>query len=295
MNSSSIKRTVKKALRSLLLVEQRYWKKQFKNDPRIGEYYDELLCYQGVSMSKVLLKYLRRFNRSIKTCVFIGDSANYYNFYSRKALFDKVFTFDIKDAERIPGIYFLDPYWEDQSEVSKGIVYDLSSIGSDHDGRYEFISKVYPQLENTGLKTFIRVVSKKPNIKGLSEEKKKVVLSEWEMKIKSPFVSENAVPFDEFHRIIRASNCILEIERERQSGITIRSMSAIANGRKVITTNEFLKERPFFNPRQITIIDRNNPILDIEWIKERLNFSVPDYLMNLRLDNWVKNLLLEDK
>ena len=292
VSSSSIKRLVKRILRGLLLVEKSYWEKELKSNPKIDEYYDELLCYQGVSMSRFLLKRLKQHNPRIKTCVFIGDSSNYYNFYSRKYLFDRIFTFDVMDAETIEGVSQLDPYWEENSDDIQSIEYDLSSIGSDHDGRFEFTSKIYPQIEAAGLKAFIRVVSFKPKVDGLSDDAKALLLKEWEYRTTFPFVTKDAVPFDEFHRIIQASNCVLEIERENQSGITIRSMSAIARGKKIISTNHHLKDRPYYNPQQIQIIDRNKPVLDIEWIRQRVVFERPESIEKVRLDKWVNYLLI---
>lgn len=294
VSSSPIKRFVKRILRVFLLVEKRYWDKELKQDPKIDERYDQLLCYQGVSMSRVLLRRLQRHNPSIKTCVYIGDSSNYYNFYSRKALFDKIYTFDTKDADNIEGVEQLDPYWEENTNANQSIEYDLSAIGSDHDGRFEFTSKIYPQIKAAGLKTFIRVVSLKPKVDGLNKEKRSLILKEWEIRTGYPFVTKEAVPFDEFHRIIQASNCVLEIERENQAGITIRSLSAIARGKKVITTNYHLKDRPYYNPQQIQIIDRNNPVLDIDWIRQRVVFERPESIEKVRLDKWVKNLLIVD-
>lgn len=293
-SSPRFNRFVKRLLRFILRIEKRYWENEFKKDSLIGQYYDELLCYQGVSMSSTLLNYLRRINPRIKCCAYIADSANYYDFYYRKKLFDKMYTFDIKDAERIKGIHFLDAYWELDDQHSDEIIYDISSIGSDHDGRYEFTRKVYSQLVEQKVSYFIRVVSPKPNVENLSQDEKTARLSTWKDKMKYPFMSQEPVPFEDFHRIINSSNCILEIEREKQSGVTIRTISAIAKGKKVITTNEYIKGRPFYNPNQVKIVDRHNPVLDVNWIKERSSFPLPESFVQLRIDYWVKNLLIED-
>lgn len=41
---------------------------------------------------------------------------------------------------------------------------------------------------------------------------------------------------------------------------------------KVITTNKDIVKMPFYNSAQIKIVDRDNPILDVDFVKRRKVF-----------------------
>jgi len=93
-------------------------------------------------------------------------------------------------------------------------------------------------------------------------------------------------------QIIKESDCVLDTDRESQSGTTPRLIWALAMGKKVVTTNKNIVKFDFYSPQQILVIDRNNPIVPIEFISTPLpeDFKAPN-IDNLRIDNWVKRLI----
>lgn len=288
----------KRIIRYFLQSEKRYWDKQFLLNPVLKSFYDILVCQPGYSFCPYLLKQLRLYNPNIKSCVMIHDSSNYYNYYHYKDYYNRVYTFDYEDAKRISGVSVLGAYWV--PTVKQDTVYDIVFVGSDHDDRYEIISKVYPQLENKGINSFIRVVSLKPVIRQTKRyslidyfcrKKQSELIGEWQEKIKKPYVTENPIAFEAVTGLINKSNCILETEREGQSGITLRDMWALASGKKILTTNTYLKNVPFYNAEQIMFIDRENPSIDLSFIKERKDFPLSSHILAQRIDNWVKRLL----
>ena len=113
----------------------------------------------------------------------------------------------------------------------------------------------------------------------------------WTQKMEQPFVTDKPIPVEQVNEIISSSKCILEIDREGQCGITLRDMWALASCKKIITTNYFLKKLPFYNAKQITFIDRKNPVIDIDFIKNDVTFEISDYIVSQRVDNWVSRLL----
>ena len=106
------------------------------------------------------------------------------------------------------------------------------------------------------------------------------------------FIIKETIPVDIVNRIILESNCILDTDRECQTGTTPRVIWALALGKKIVSTNLNLKNMPFYNEEQIVFIDRNNPILDIDFVKSRKEvFTINDYILNLRIDNWINNFI----
>lgn len=295
---------IRKFLWIISMAEKRYWKRALKEHPELDGYYDVLLCMPGFSFCKYLLDILRKNNPDIKSCALINDSSNYYNHYKNKSLYDKIYTFDYHDANKIEGVKVLDAYWESLPPKTNN-KYQVALIGSDHDDRLDIIKKIYPQLVDNNISYYIRVVSKKPAmsesfIRKIIEVLKIKLLHHpnqvnvWEDKMKLPFVTDKAIPVEDVREIINSSECILETDREGQSGLTLRDMWALASGKKIITTNLFLKELPYFNEKQIKFIDRKNPIIDIDFIKKSQEFPMCDAIKDQRIDHWVRRLLLFD-
>jgi hypothetical protein len=280
--------------------QEKYWKGMLKEHPEINRFYDVLVCQPGLSFCPYLLHILKNNNPNIKSCVMVHDSASYYDFYFYKNLYDRVYTFDYKDALEIEGVRMLGAYWVPTEK--KTVKYDVVLIGSDHDDRFEIVNKVYPQLKAAGINSFIRIVSLKPEKKYSRYVRFRLFLSSllhntpskmeiWSQKMKQPFVTDKPIPVDQVNEIISSSKCILETDREGQSGVTLRDMWALASGKKIITTNHFLRGLPFYNAQQITFIDRNNPIIDIDFIKRDESFEINEQIISQRIDNWVARLL----
>lgn len=61
--------------------------------------------------------------------------------------------------------------------------------------------------------------------------------------------------------------------------------------KKIISTNRNFLNAPFYNSEQIRIIDRDNPILDIDFIKNDKQFDMHPYFEMLRIDNWCKEII----
>ena len=84
---------------------------------------------------------------------------------------------------------------------------------------------------------------------------------------------------------------MLDTDRDTQSGTTPRVIWALGVGKKIITTNRNLLRASFDSPEQISIIDRESPVIDIDFIKDNRTFSIHPEIEKLRLDKWVKNFI----
>ena len=92
-------------------------------------------------------------------------------------------------------------------------------------------------------------------------------------------------------KIIEASDCVLDTDMQVQAGPTPRLIWALAQGKKVITTNSNIINMPFYDPNRILVIDRKNPIIDIDFLKNNAPYKHIDSLFKLRIDNWIKELI----
>ena len=82
----------------------------------------------------------------------------------------------------------------------------------------------------------------------------------------------------------------MDINHPLQYGLTSRCIEALGANRKLITTNENIKDYDFFNESNIRIIDRKNPIINAD-------FFISDYIKPKKeiyekysLKNWLINI-----
>ena len=276
---NKIKKFLYLCLQKTLKTGTSYWRNKFNELDELNTYYDVFFCIQGLSFSKILINHLRTYNPNIKTSLYIWDSNKYYNFFRNISYFDNVYTFDLEDSKISHKVNFLPFYWIPSLNEYK-IKYDLSFIGTDHDNRLSLIEKMKQQIIDNKLSYYIKVVkSQKHDNSELNQ-------------IKSEFIINRPIDLNDSNKIMQESNCILDIDRPIQSGTTPRFIWAMALGKKIITTNEFIKNMPFYDKNQILIINRDNPVLDIEFIKDRKNkYIINDYVNSLRIDKWISNFI----
>lgn len=106
-----------------------------------------------------------------------------------------------------------------------------------------------------------------------------------------PFVTNKMYSSEEYNKIILQSKAVLDTDNPTQFGTTPRLIWALAANKHIYTTNTFVANFPFFNSDYIHIISRENPILDVTLLDKKLSTSPRDSILNLRIDNWVKNFI----
>lgn len=78
---------------------------------------------------------------------------------------------------------------------------------------------------------------------------------------------------------------------ESQTDTTPRLIWALAMNKKIITTNQYIKYMPFYDPDNIFIIDRNNPRIDLNFLKSQPKETIHPLIKTLRIDYWKKQIL----
>ncbi|WP_418983753.1 hypothetical protein [Alistipes sp.] len=255
---------------------QRYWEQQFLHNAALNSHFDLLLCINGVSFHPCLLRHLKRINSSLKSVLYLWDNSSFYDYYHNARWFDRTLTYDLEDSQRYHAD-LLPFYWMPVICQTNVIKYDMSIVGSNHDNRLAICRKVKEQIVNlTGLREPPPVIYFHIVDSLLPED---------------DIISHRKMTLEEVQRITALSRCILDTDRETQTGTTPRLVWALAMGKKVVTTNQNIARMPFYNSRQIQIIDRKNPVIDLRFILEDCLYPLDQSLLRLRIDNWVKNLI----
>jgi len=191
-------------------------------------------------------------------------------------IFDKVFTFDKKDAHDY-NLLFLSNYIHLNKKVAKNKpqhkVLSITSI----DDRYPTINNIIGHLDHNKIShETIFFGKRRPH-----KLKKSVTFTK--EKLSQSQIQEKA----------ENSEIILDVLRENQNGLSFRIFDALALDKKIITTNDSVIEYDFYNPNNIFVIDKNK----IEIPKDFFNTEyqkIPNTIYEkYTLNSWIKNILKE--
>lgn len=280
------------------------WAKRITEDVELSKPFDYLFCVNGVSFCDYLYRHLVSKNPRIKCTLYTWDSNRYYHFYKNHYYFDTVYTFDPVDAKKF-NVGFLPIYWKRDQSVTTDYKYKVFFIGSYHSDRFEVIGKFVKQLDELNVPYYVKlfVPDNLPKYASL----KNILLKLFRtgsyfqtqykilnMKDRPAFITTSSVSNEEFNKLLQQSEIIFDTEQPLQTGLTGRMMMALGNGKKIITTNTSVKETSLYSPDYICIVDRNNPVINQEFIWSKFDSKeISSDIQKARLDNWVKTLIKE--
>ncbi|TAA11502.1 hypothetical protein [Streptococcus parasuis] len=253
--------------------------------------FDYILVIRGEYTPKDSLERMRSYFPTAKMVLYMWDSLVNNKFIRAKwEYYDKVYTFDRIDyLNHKESIDFLPLfYYEDYLPKDTGITeykYDMSFIGTGHEDRVKIVKALTHQLEN-----------KQRNVFSYFFIPHKLVY--YLNKIKNPHfkyvrmedVEFKQLPFEKLYEIYSQSKCVVDIESSKQNGLTMRTIEMIGLEKKLITTNKDIVHYDFFNPDNIMILDRKDPVIDLEFIdkpyipldeKIRTKYSLHDWILNV--------------
>lgn len=282
--------------------EEKHWKTLFESHSLYHKRYDVCLCINACSIGKFFIKNIRANNPGIKLVLYLWDNLQFFDFKRNFKYFDKVYTFDYDDSLNNREVKFLPLYWF-PVDTPESPIYDISLIGSHHDDRLRIAEKIAKQLDKNGINYFFKVVCAS-NAKWspalvkayLRAKIKGDILSMRDIKIlvgkeTHPLICHNHYSIEDMNRIISLSKCVLDTDRPTQSGLTIRFMWALGQGKKIITTNSSIKQMPFYDKDRILVIDRDNPIINIDFINKEIKKETHEFVLKSRIDNFIRELI----
>lgn len=264
-----------------------------------GKKFDIFLCIENMSFKKRFISYLKSNNPEIKTYLFLWDTfeTQQYRFRDYLPLFDYKLSFDRGDCKKY-GLEYLPDFYLPLTHTND-INYDVSFFGAMHPGetskRAELLYKINMECERLGLKSYLYlkytpVLTKYKKcrkllsyILGYSSYNK--VLKKY---LSEPYMHSEAVSTDIVDAVYSQSKVILDISHPNRQGMTINCITALASGKKLITTNKYVTQESYYSPSNICVIDESNPKLDANFFSG--NHTQID-LLYLRIDNWLKILL----
>lgn len=264
---------------------------------------DRLIVIAVYSASIKLLSELKRRNPSIKTYIYFWDAFSTWNFSYLIKHFDYCFSFDRIDCNKYKSLHYL-PLFYRNDQLCQDVEYkfDITHIGTlslEYSKRLDICSVLYQNGIRDNQNNFIYLVWKnqidKSRLKPLKTIIKFLIRDPVYLfarkvnkyKKSTPIIHQLPLPLETVSEIERSSRALLDINMNR-SGLAMRIIGAIANGKKIITNNKYIVEEEFYSPENILVIDEEHPIVSKEWL---LSPSTKINISNLRIDNWIKTIL----
>lgn len=272
---------------------------------RVNSYYDEIIrktanekydyiffiVPEALSSEKLLA--LKRTHKESKFILYMWDSfSNMKNVIELMDKFDDISSFDPDDCNFYSNVRFRPLFYSDQyKEIAddKNDFYDLTFIGTAHSDRYSIIKNIEKSYADTDVKIFSYMY--------LQSKVYFMFLKLFNGNFKNANVKDikfQAIDQDSIINIIKTSKTIIDIHHPKQNGLTIRTIEMLGAKRKLITTNERIQEYDFYSPQNIYIIDRNNPVVDENFLNGNYEECKPEVYEKYSIECWIKDVFQLD-
>jgi hypothetical protein len=268
--------------------------------------FDLLFSINGNIICKHLFRKLKKANSGLFSILYLWDSFAMFNWEKELRYFDKVFSFDQSDSVKHKLEYKPNFYVEYISKQIREKKYDIFFTGKFNPFRFSIIEKLINECRQKNVLFYVKLwpgykfflhnriiysLLKRSMIKGSLISFYITNFEAVEGYLDRDYLLKDNRSFIEIHGVLLSSNVVLDLPFRFQSGYSHNVISALANGRKVITTNSGIVNEVFYNSDQIRIIDIENPQFDYSWIKEESNFPINNYFKDLELSFWIKSII----
>lgn len=253
--------------------------------------YDYILIVRADMISVKTLKKIKQIFPNAKVNLYLWDSfKNIVGIKSKLPYFDKVFSFDRKDAESEKSINFRPLFFADvyanKKEQNNKYEYKVCFIGTVHSDRYGLIKKIRSMLLSKNNKIYVYMFIQSRWIFYIHKLFKKDF-----RKAKMQEFNTESLSMMQVSEIEAKSEIILDIQHPKQSGLTMRTIEMLGMQKKIITTNSEIMMYDFYNPNNICVIDRKNPVINKNFLTSEFAKTDDDIYEKYSLNYWVDEVL----
>lgn len=264
--------------------------------------FDVFFCINGTSLHSCFFSFISTHYPCIKKSLYLWDTNEHYDFSRNVYFFDKVFTFDRNDAQRL-GVNYLPFYFFNSLKQSgnDNIKYDAFCIGTLHDNRLAVLEKIARQMDDLGLTYLFKVVcqTKTPSMmdffiyylryfvdsKFQREERK------YRLGLKTnKFLTSNIYTIEEYTNLMCQCKVVIDTDKPSQSGLTPRFVWALALGKRIITSNSHVEADPYCPEGSVVVFNRDNPIVTKDMFNDE-NVIISPLIKDLNLASWLDNFI----
>jgi tetratricopeptide (TPR) repeat protein len=255
----------------------------------IDDIFDQILIINPEYLSANIIRALREKTNASRVILYMWDSLlNKKNVVGAIKYFDRVLTFDPNDAKRLH-LFFRPLFFSSKNRDKKNInEIDVSFIGTGHSDRAEILEKIKKQCIALNMKYYLYLYLQSKIVFYFHKITNKNFKN-----IKASCFHYRPLDYDRYIEISKSSKIIVDIEHRKQKGLTMRTFEVLGNEKKLITTNKSIRDYDFYNPLNILIIDRKNPIIDKHFINTDYRQLPTDIYYKYSLEGWLEDIFAE--
>jgi len=249
--------------------------------------YDYILVVSGQTLScKTLALWKKKFSRA-EFLLYMWDSfANRQWAVENLKYFDHKFSFDRIDSEKY-GLHFRPLFFSPGFEVEQAKLpeLDVSFIGTAHSDRYSVVSKVDKAL-GSGLRKYWYLYLQAKWVFWVY-----LLFNRTFRGAKLSAFRFQSLTKSTVQEIFTSSKTILDIEHPKQTGLTMRTLETLGARKKLITTNQNVKDYDFYLEQNICVIDRKSPSIPESFLQTSYFDVDPAVYQRYRLEGWLDEIL----
>jgi len=256
------------------------------------EQYDFLFVNRGEVIPVFFLTAFRKLHKECEFIFYTWDSfTNHTHPITILDYFDRKLTFDPEDATRYDldfrPLFYLDAFKNIGIEkVENNILF----LGTAHSDRYRISLSILNWANSHNLTMFCFYF-----MHGRIVYLYKKLFDKTFKEFNYKKLSFKSLELSEILALYRKSQVVLDINHPHQKGLTMRTFEAIGAKKKIITTNNEILKFPFFDPNNITIIDREDIDLDENFFKSDYLDIEEDFYRKLSLEGWLYNIFVDSE
>jgi hypothetical protein len=250
-------------------------------------FYDIIFIVNGQTLSREIMIQLRGDYPKARFVLYMWDSlGNRSGIVDKLDLFDELSSFDPHAADlygmRLRHLFFGSGF---ELGPAEHFEFDLSFVGTAHTDRFSIVSKINAGL-GSDYNSFWYLYLQAPWVyhayRLTNPGFKNAKLSQFRFK---------PLEKSDVQSIFKSSKAILDIEHPRQTGLTMRTLETFGASKKLVTTNRSVKNADFYDPSNICVIDRTNPIVPRAFLEEPYHSPPKSMYDKYSLAGWVDEIL----
>lgn len=235
--------------------------------------YDRIILHNSL-IDKNIMDYIWEESPNARHIVWNWDKIgkdNYFRIDEKYRQKWEIWTFDTEDCKEYGYSKNVQFYFPEKWVRDCSIKYDLFICLKDK-GRYNTVCSWIQIFNYAGLNSFIRVVP------------------DYSSKNKHSAYYGKELSYDEVLLYTSKSRCLVEIVKEEQKGLSLRTMESIFYDKKLITNNIAIKEEEFYDHNNIYIMTESTRKEDIIGFMQRPYIPVPEYVKAKHtFQSWLSN------
>lgn len=245
--------------------------------------FDQVIVIKGIDLSTWLLQELRARLPQAEFVLYQWDSiARLQGIHERLPFFDRVLTFDRKDALAHGGLVFRPLFFREsgnaQDDGKPGCDIDVSFIGWLHSDRLQSVWRMEADARAQGLSTFVYLYT------GMFTWLRLAARGS------ARGVHLRPLSYRQLMEINRRSKCILDLPHAAQTGLTMRAIEALGLGKKLVTTAGDIVNYDFYTPANVKVVGEASPVIDRNFVERPCDRIPARVLDGYSLDAWIADV-----